>query len=253
MKENRHHLRVLVAEDNPVNQTVARSLLERRGHQVETVANGQLAVEAVGGSRYDVVLMDLQMPVMDGLTATRRIREIPGCETVPIVALTAHALAEDRERCLAAGMNGCVTKPFRPHDLFAAVEGWGMPEPPPSAPDPDHVVDLGGLRQALREAGAEDVVGDLIRTFLDDCPGRITAIDEAMAAGDPVGIERAAHAYKSAAGAIRAGSLADLLARLEAAGRERDVNRARPIAPEVRRAHEAVVAELTAEMASARA
>ena len=248
--ENRPRLRVLVAEDNPVNQTVARSLLERRGHHVEIVENGQLALEAVRGGRYDVVLMDLQMPVLDGLTATRRIRETPGCEAVPVVALTAHALPEDRERCLAAGMNDCVTKPFRPHDLFAAVEGWGMSQQPPSLPDMEHVVDLNGLRQTLREAGVEDVVGDLIQTFLGDCPGRITAIDQAAAEGDAAGIERAAHAYKSAAGAIRAGGLADLLARLEAVGREGDVERARNIVPEVRRAHEAVVAELAAESAA---
>jgi len=252
MKENRQRLRVLLAEDNPVNQHVARSLLERRGHQVEVVGNGQLAVEALRESCYDVILMDLQMPVMDGLTATQRIREIPGRETVPIVALTAHAMVEDRERCLTAGMNSCVTKPFRPHDLFAAVEGWGIPQPPPTTLIAEQVVDLNGLRQAQREAGAEDVVGDLIQTFLDDCPGRITAIDEAAAAGDPALMERAAHAYRSAAGAIRAGSLADALGRLEAAGRERAMDRAQQMVPDVRRAHEAVVRELTAELARAK-
>jgi PAS domain S-box-containing protein len=251
MKENRQRLRVLVAEDNPVNQHVARSLLERRGHTVEVVANGQLAVEAMRGGTYDVVLMDLQMPVMDGLTATQRIRELPACGTVPIIALTAHALAEDRERCLAAGMTACVTKPFRPHDLFAEIEGWGLPQPPPAAPEPERVVDLTGLRHTMREAGVEDAVGDLIQTFLGDCPGRLTAIEEAEAAGDPALMERAAHAYKSAAGAIRAGVLTDLLGKLEAAARARDTERARRMVPDVRRAHEAVVRELTAEMASA--
>jgi PAS domain S-box-containing protein len=251
IKENRQRLRVLVAEDNPVNQHVARSLLERRGHTVEIVENGQLAVDAMRVGSFDVVLMDLQMPVMDGLTATRRIRALPGCGSVPIVALTAHVLAEDRERCLAAGMTSCVTKPFRPHDLFAEIEGWGIPQPPPAAPEPAQVVDLNGLRQVMREAGVEDAVGDLIQTFLGDCPGRLAAIEEADAAGDPARMERAAHAYKSAAGAIRAGSLADLLAGLEAAGRARDMDRARRMVPDVRRAHAAVVRELTAEVASA--
>jgi PAS domain S-box-containing protein len=246
MKESRRRLRILVAEDNPVNQHVTQSLLERRGHQVEIVGNGQLAVEAVRGNRYDVVLMDVQMPVLDGLTATRRIREIPGCESVPIVALTAHALAEDGERCLAAGMSLCVTKPFRPHELFSAVEGWGMPQPPPTAAVPEHVVDLDGLRQALREAGAEGVLGDLIQTFLGDCPGRLAAVDDAEVSRDPAQMERAAHVYKSAAGAIRAEGLADALGRLEAAGRAHNVELAQQIVPEVRRAHEAVVRELAA-------
>jgi CheY-like chemotaxis protein len=215
------------------------------------VGNGQLAVDAVRDGAFDVVLMDLQMPVMDGLTATQRIRALPGGATVPIIALTAHALAEDRERCLAAGMTSCVTKPFRPHDLFAEIEGWGIPQPPPAAPEPAHVVDLTGLRQSLREAGVEDAVGDLIQTFLDDCPGRMTAIEDADAAGDPAVVERAAHAYKSAAGAIHAGALAGLLASLERAGRERDMARARGLVPNVRRAHQAVVRELMAEVGSA--
>jgi len=244
MLENREHLRVLLAEDNRVNQQVAMALLQRRGHDVDVVENGALAVDAVRATPYDVVLMDLEMPVMDGLTATRTIRGIPGCETLPIVALTAHAMSESRDRCLAAGMNACVVKPFRPHELFAATEGWGLASPPPLVPDAGQVVNLGGLRRALQEAGAEDVMDDVLQVFQTDAPGRLAAIDAAVELDDMGAVGRAAHAYKSAASTIQAGALAEVLQQLERAGKEADGGTVTQLVPQVRRAHEAVMHEL---------
>ena len=118
------NLRILVAEDNPVNQKLATRLLEKAGHMVVVAANGRHALEALESENFDLVLMDVQMPEMDGLDAAAAIREREQRtrEHQPIIAMTAHAMKGDRERCLAAGMDGYVTKPIRPDDLWQAIE-----------------------------------------------------------------------------------------------------------------------------------
>ncbi len=118
-------LHVLVAEDNPVNQRLAQRLLERRGHKIEIVGDGALAIEALARDTFDVVLMDVQMPGMDGFQATAAIREKESKTGghIPIIAMTAHAMRGDRERCLAAGMDGYISKPLRAEDFYAVVEG----------------------------------------------------------------------------------------------------------------------------------
>jgi len=115
--------RILLVEDNAVNRTIATRLLEKRGHVVIAVENGALAVDATAAEHFDVVLMDVQMPVMDGLTATTRIREREHATGVhlPIIAVTAHAMDQDRARCLAAGMDDYLPKPIRSADLFATI------------------------------------------------------------------------------------------------------------------------------------
>ncbi|KAA3609552.1 MAG: response regulator [Planctomycetota bacterium] len=119
----KHSLRVLLAEDNKVNQKVAKRMLERWGHQVELADNGAIALEAAQKRRFDLILMDVQMPVMDGYEATRRIRTLAngGNRRVPIIAMTAHAMSGDRDRCLAAGMDDYLTKPFRPEELQSVL------------------------------------------------------------------------------------------------------------------------------------
>jgi signal transduction histidine kinase/CheY-like chemotaxis protein len=129
-------LRILLAEDNPVNQKVAQVLLERKGHEVAIVPNGALAVAAVANTTFDIVLMDVQMPEMDGLEATRAIREREigrGLSRVPIIAMTAHAMASDRERCLSAGMDGYVSKPIQITTLLQVIAD-AIHEMPPSMP-----------------------------------------------------------------------------------------------------------------------
>jgi CheY-like chemotaxis protein len=124
LREAQSHVRVLLAEDNAVNQLLARRLLEKRGFVVTAVGDGQAAVEAFEKDRFDVVLMDLQMPRMDGFEATTAIREKERSsgERIPIIALTANALKGDRERCLSAGMDGYVSKPIRTAELFETIE-----------------------------------------------------------------------------------------------------------------------------------
>ena len=115
--------RILLVEDNQVNRIIATKLLEKRGHSVIAVENGALAVDATAADHFDLVLMDVQMPVMDGLTATERIRsrEHGTGHHLPIVAVTAHAMEEDRQRCLAAGMDEHIPKPIKSADLFATI------------------------------------------------------------------------------------------------------------------------------------
>lgn len=112
-------LDILLAEDNPVNQRLALRLLERRGHRVTVAGNGRDAVELARTFHFDIVLMDVQMPIMDGLEAARQIRAHDA--SIPILAMTAHAMDGDRERCLAAGMNAYTSKPIHPDELFAAI------------------------------------------------------------------------------------------------------------------------------------
>src|SRR5712664_1664152 len=126
--ESRATLRVLLAEDNPVNQQVAVAMLVKRGHEVHVSSNGREAVEAVQERDYDVVLMDIQMPEMDGFEATHAIRALPKGKDLPIIGLTAHALSGERERCLSHGMTDYLAKPFKGHELFALVEGTAEPK-----------------------------------------------------------------------------------------------------------------------------
>jgi two-component system, sensor histidine kinase and response regulator len=221
--EARRSLRLLLAEDNPVNQEVAATMLRKRGHQVDVVNNGREAAEAVVRGRYDLVLMDIQMPEMDGLASTQAIRATPAGKDQRIVALTAHASGVERERCLAVGMNGYLTKPFKAHELFALVESTagavagaaGTEGGMPTAP-----VDLDAFRTTMREAGAEEAVDGIVAMFAQTAPERVEALVAALEAGDADGIARAAHAFKSAAGTIGARALAQLLAEIEQAARE---------------------------------
>src|SRR5437879_6952807 len=146
----RHALPILPAEDNPVNQQAATAMLLKRGHQVDVVSNGREAADAVARVRYDVVLMDIQMPEMDGFEATAQIRALPQGGTLPIIALTAHASSGERERCLARGMTGYLAKPFKAHELFAVVEGRGGPEGPEPAPVAPPPVDVDAFRRTVQ-------------------------------------------------------------------------------------------------------
>jgi HPt (histidine-containing phosphotransfer) domain-containing protein len=176
--------------------------------------------------------MDVQMPRMDGLEATRSIRGLPEpLRGLPIIALTAHAMEEERRRCLAAGMDDFLAKPFHVDDLMAVLERWVRDDrsghateaaaPPATerlpAPDPDNAppVDIACFRSSLEEAGIGEVVEPTLDLFLQDLPPRMAALDAALEGGDPDEVGAAAHALKSSSANVRATGLAELLARLE--------------------------------------
>ncbi|MEO8139329.1 MAG: response regulator [Gemmatimonadota bacterium] len=223
--ESRRRLRILLAEDNLVNQEIAATLLRKRGHWVDIVGNGREAVEAIGRQTYDVVLMDIQMPELDGFAATQAIRDGASQPEIPIIALTAHALTGERERCLSHGMTGYLSKPFRPHELFAAVEGLevGPATAPPAA---SASMDLESFRRSMREAGAEEAVDGILEMFAQNIPERLAALTAGVAAKDAAEIARAAHAFKSPAAAIGALGLAGLLQEVELAAKQGAVDRA---------------------------
>jgi CheY-like chemotaxis protein len=127
VRTSSERLRILLAEDNAVNQLVAVRLLERMGHDVDVVTDGLQAVTAVGRAEYDLVLMDCQMPNMDGYAATHAIRGLSRGRTIPIVAMTAGAMADERQRCLDAGMNDYLAKPFSAEQLYTLLESLPAP------------------------------------------------------------------------------------------------------------------------------
>ena len=227
--ESRATLRVLLAEDNPVNQQVAVAMLVKRGHEVHVSGNGREALEAVRARDYDVVLMDIQMPEMDGFEATAAIRALPKGKDLPIIGLTAHALSGERERCLSHGMSDYLAKPFKAHELFALVEGTSTPKAPaaeaPATVEPP--VDLEGFRMTLREAGAESALYSIIDTFVRQGPDRLAALATAVASGTGDEISRAAHVYRGAAATIGARELAELLERVETSARAGDIEKAK--------------------------
>jgi len=225
--ESRRSLCVLLAEDNPVNQQVAVAMLVKRGHEVHVSSNGREAVAAVRQRDYDVVLMDIQMPELDGFEATAAIRALDKGKHLPIIALTAHALSGERERCLASGMSEYLAKPFRAQDLFALVEasadGTLPSSPGPTTPTDAAAaappVDLEGFRTTLREAGAEQALYSIIDTFVRQGPERLAALATAAASGDGPEIAKAAHVFRGAAATIGARELAELLERVETTAR----------------------------------
>jgi signal transduction histidine kinase/CheY-like chemotaxis protein/HPt (histidine-containing phosphotransfer) domain-containing protein len=208
-------LRILMAEDNVVNQRVAAGLLTRRGHTVEIAGNGLEAIAALERSAYDVVLMDIQMPEMGGVEATRAIRahEAHTGRRTPIVAMTAHAMAGDRERYLAHGMDGYVSKPIDPATLFAAVELLQPDDGPDSSGPPLEPIAIADLRRRLCDD--DELVAEVIGMFLADGPGRMADIKAAIGARDWRKTQMSAHALKGAAGNLSARPVADCAEALE--------------------------------------
>ena len=214
--------RILLVEDNPVNQQVASGLLIHRGHHVTLAQNGREALARLEHETFDLVLMDLQMPVMSGLDATAaiRVRERVTGQHVRIVAMTAHAMNSDRDRCLAAGMDGYLSKPIDPFMLFAVVEqdGQGSDAGSHTAIAGPVTFDEDALRHRL--SGNDKLMSDVIRVFLEDLPLRLAAIKEAVTAGNADALRAAAHALKGAAGNLSAGGLFEAARVLERVGAE---------------------------------
>jgi GAF domain-containing protein/CheY-like chemotaxis protein/HPt (histidine-containing phosphotransfer) domain-containing protein len=220
----RHPLRILVAEDNVVNQRLALRLLEKLGYRADVVANGLEAVEAVRRQPYDLVLMDVQMPEMDGVQATQQILERWADGDRPwIVAMTAEVMRGDREGFLAAGMNDYVAKPIRPQELIAAIARTPSRTRAPAAGDAGVArppVDASVLDRLAESMGGDDAfVTELIEQFVTDSPALVAAARRGLEAGDAHEVRRAAHTLKSNAATFGANELADRSSRLEAAAK----------------------------------
>jgi len=230
-------IRVLVAEDNPVNQQLTLALLRRAGHNAEAVSNGEEAVEAVSARPYDLVLMDVQMPVMDGLAATRRIRRLSGAAArIPVVALTANAMQGDAAICLEAGMDDYLSKPinarklletisrFLPPAMDGQVDDTGQASSlPPKAESGPATVNTDKIDE-LRDALGKDGFALLLETFFGDSPQHLDLLRAAIARGDCAGIEREAHILKGSAANVGFDRVADAAHCLVAAARRGDLD-----------------------------
>lgn len=218
------HMRILVVEDNLVNQKVAAGMLRKLGYQAEAVADGQQALAAIERTRYDLVLMDCQMPVMDGYSATSEIRaREQGERRVPIVAMTAHALGGEREKCLAVGMDDYLAKPVRIADLKQKVDYWcsiaqvsatdrvTAPAPTPSPAVDEEAVDRTTLNQ-LREIMGDEL-GELIDAYLDDTAQRLDELQLALD-GQPEVLATVAHTLKGSSANVGARRFAECCATL---------------------------------------
>jgi PAS domain S-box-containing protein len=222
-----HRLRLLLAEDNPVNQRLAVRLLEKRGHQVTVVNTGRQAIAAAFDQSFDAILMDVQMPEMDGFEATAAIREREKSSGrhLTIIAMTAHAMKGDRERCLQAGMDGYVSKPLQPDALYAAVEGPtaapGAAPAPVAAPVEPVVLDDAVLREQFGNDPA--LLKEIAGIFVETCSTWQADLRSAAEALDAARLQRAAHTVKGAVSHFGDREAYDAAYRLELMGKGRDL------------------------------
>ncbi len=214
-------MRILLAEDNAVNRLVATRMIEKRGHDVLVAVNGREAVEMAAEEAFDLVFMDVQMPEMDGLEATRAIREKEKKtgRHLPIVAMTAHAMKGDRERCLDAGMDDYLTKPIRTPELAEILKRYATSlEPAETTWDPVQALE--------RLGGNHDLLGELIVLFETEGPKIMAEAHTALASHDAKSLERAAHSLRGAAGFFFAEEVVAIARELELESKKNDLSRA---------------------------
>ena len=245
-------LKILLAEDNPVNQKVVVRTLEKRGHHIQLAVNGRIAVDASATGEFDVILMDVQMPEMDGLTATRSIRQRErhlGTRHIPIIAMTAHAMKGDQERCLEAGMDDYLTKPIKFSDLFVALNKWtavATPEPAAAATTTVAASPAAFNKTLALEmvAGDATTLQEIADLFLQDCPTLISQISQAIATGDSAALVASAHLLKGSTGYFGSTVASESAARLEQLGRAKKLEPAADVYQEL----EQQVLQLTTEL-----
>jgi CheY-like chemotaxis protein/HPt (histidine-containing phosphotransfer) domain-containing protein len=276
-------LRILLAEDNSINQRVGLLLLEKMGYVADVAGNGIEAVEALRRQPYDLILMDVQMPILDGLEATRRIRaELPPERQPRIVALTANVLSEQQEECLAAGMDDFVQKPVGLEDLQEALSRGagqeGSPPPlnrpiiqpiiqpiirpaaPPAAAaialpaeaSPLDPARLDSLRR-LSETSGKPIVQTLVDTYLAETPRRIARMREALAGADSADLTFVAHSLKGISAQLGVIEVAAVSAEIERIGKDADLGRAAGLLGDLERAFERAAPFLELEREGARA
>jgi CheY-like chemotaxis protein len=225
LRETRRHYQILLAEDNPINQKLAVRLLEKEGHRVVVAGTGRQAVAAFTSEAFDLILMDVQMPEMSGYEATAAIREYEKTTGghIPIIAMTANAMKGDRERCLAAGMDGYIPKPIKTEELFVAIEQATC-----FRPQTEETVPADSLAEAVFDRaealacveGDMELLLEIAGIFLESCPRDLAEIRQAITHNDAEALARAAHTLKGAVSNFGTKSAYQAAANLERIGRE---------------------------------
>jgi CheY-like chemotaxis protein/HPt (histidine-containing phosphotransfer) domain-containing protein len=214
--------RILIADDNITNQRVALAILKKLGYQADAVANGREALSSLRSAAYDLVLLDCQMPEMNGYEAAAAIRDPQsGIAKIPILALTAHAMSGEREKSLAVGMDDYIAKPVQPSALAALLEKWLPPLPPESPPIVTPVFDEPAFLE--RVMGDRELAGAIVAAFLDDMPQQIAELQSSLAAGDNAAASRRLHRICGAAATVGGVALQNAALAMEETGRAGDL------------------------------
>lgn len=251
IRESNRRLSILLVEDNPVNQKLATRILEKMGHHVTVVEDGKKALDSLASGNFKLILMDVQMPVMDGYEATQSIRAIEektGAH-IPIVAMTAHAMKGDREKCLEAGMDGYISKPIEIKELYEIIENLfpaEKDEEPAEAASDRHEIIVDRAALFSRIGQDMNLFRELVKLFLEDSVLLLDRIRAAIERDDAAELERAAHALKGSVLNFEAKVVADLALGLELMGRAGDLVQAKKVAAELDKQMEALRAELQA-------
>jgi len=248
LKNERGRYKVLLVEDNPVNQKVAAKILAQAGFQIDAVNNGKEAYDTMlAAAQYDLILMDIQMPIMDGWTATQKIREIKGIGgTIPIIAMTAHALIGDRDKCLAAGMNDYISKPIKTDEFIALLDRWlNVGKDYGEVMNEENNYKEEETTQILDKAhfssmsmDDKEFQQDLVSTFLTDTTERILKLEEHIQTRDFSKLGAEGHTIKGASYALGANLLGDIAKALEFAGKANDLQEAVQNMPKLKHAFE---------------
>jgi len=239
----RRNIRILLVEDNVVNQKVATKILDRAGYHTDLAQNGSEALEMATAAPYDLILMDCQMPVMDGYQATIKIRQLDsGNDQIPIIAMTAHAMVGDRDKCIAAGMNDYIAKPVDPAQLLSLIDAYCLPRDEAAdtgAPTPRTTysarenrepapLDSNGapidIAVSIERAGDAAFWAELIQTYLAEAPNQLQQIEQALEFGDTEGLERHAHSLKGASAELMAEGMRGLAYEVELAAKQNNVS-----------------------------
>jgi two-component system sensor histidine kinase/response regulator len=238
-EQKRRAVRILLAEDNPMNQKFAITLLKKAGYGVDAVGNGRMVIEVLKQRDYDLILMDVQMPQMNGFEATKAIREREGeSKHTPIIAMTAHAMKGDREQCLQAGMDDYIAKPIEPQELFDAIEKWVKSSDRNRATPREGDSKKGNLLKAIpidlkttlkRFGGDKEFFKKMLGEFLNSVPKQLEKLAEAIEKGDEGVVEKEAHSVKGAAGNLGAEAFAQVALQLEILVRKKDLTGAKAL------------------------
>jgi len=219
---------ILLAEDNTINRKLAVSLITKNGCTITAVNDGAQAVEAYKTDKFDMILMDVQMPQMDGIEATQTIRKLESESGthIPIIAMTAHAMKGDKERCLEAGMDDYISKPIKPDELYRIINNQHIEKEEPSLDLPDMTASI-DMQKALEAVdGDRELMIELINMFLEELPDTMSNLESCVQNANAEDIERKSHTLKGALGNFGADKAVELSFALEKAGRFNELKNA---------------------------